>query len=417
MIRSSATFDDEDSYYKNPLTRVCFYIVNSPIFNGFILLVIVANTVVLSMDKFPEYDEKVQNIFSVMNLTFTIIFTVEVVIKIIGIGTRGFIADKFNIFDATIVLVSLVELAAAGNPKEREEGVEHEESGGGGAFSALRAFRLFRVFKLFKAGDLRTLLDGIAFTVLAVGDYCILLALFIYVFALLGMSSFAGKVRFNEDGELDIENGESPRANFDRVGWASLTVFYVMIGENWNSIMYNHIRGTSKFQCLYFIILVTLGNIVMLNLFLAILLGNFDRARSFGEKKKIFDAFDALAKMGYKLSISIAYLFDDQDLASYIENKILADTKVEDDDLGEKDQDPDKTGPKSNELYGDHTEQEMRQLFSAMTSGRINDILANKKQLEDEPWENVELDDIPDHQKEKTVEILSYIKRQKIIQS
>ena len=52
-----------------------------------------------------------------------------------------------------------------------------------------------------------------------------------------------------------------------------------------------------------------------------------------------------------------------------------------------------------------------------MTSGRINDILANKKQLEDEPWENVELDDIPDHQKEKTVEILSYIKRQKIIQS
>ena len=245
-------------------------------------------------------------------MTFTIIFTVEVVIKIIGVGARGFVADKFNIFDATIVLVSLIELAAdSGGSEEQEAADQTEESGGGGAFSALRAFRLFRVFKLFKAGDLRTLLDGIAFTVLAVGDYCILLALFIYVFALLGMSSFAGKARFNEDGELDLENGESPRANFDRVGWASLTVFYVMIGENWNSIMYNHIRGTSKFQCLYFIILVTLGNIVMLNLFLAILLGNFDRARNFGEKKKIFDAFDALAKMGYKLSISIAYLFDD----------------------------------------------------------------------------------------------------------
>lgn len=59
MTRSSATFDDEDSYYKNPLTRVCFYIVNSPIFNGFILVVIVANTIVLSMDKYPEYDESV----------------------------------------------------------------------------------------------------------------------------------------------------------------------------------------------------------------------------------------------------------------------------------------------------------------------------------------------------------------------
>lgn len=76
---------------------------------------------------------------------------------------------------------------------------------------------------------------------------------------------------------------------------------------------------------------MTLGNIVMLNLFLAILLGNFDRARSFGEKKKIFDAFDALAKMGYKLSISIVYLFDDQDLATYIENKILKDSNKVDD--------------------------------------------------------------------------------------
>ena len=50
---------------------------------------------------------------------------------------------------------------------------------------------------------------------------------------------------------------------------------------------------------------------MLLNLFLAILLGNFDRARSFGEKKKIFDAFESLSKMGYKLNIAIAYLFDD----------------------------------------------------------------------------------------------------------
>ena len=45
---------------------------------------------------------------------------------------------------------------------------------------------------------------------------------------------------------------------------------------------------------LFFVILVILGNIIMLNLFLAILLGNFDRARSYGEKKKILEAFDSL---------------------------------------------------------------------------------------------------------------------------
>jgi hypothetical protein len=56
MIKSSATFEETDNYYKNPVTRACFYIVNSPIFNGFILFVIVANTVVLSMDKFPDHN-------------------------------------------------------------------------------------------------------------------------------------------------------------------------------------------------------------------------------------------------------------------------------------------------------------------------------------------------------------------------
>jgi hypothetical protein len=185
-----------------------------------------------------------------------------------------------------------------------------DSSEGGGAFSALRAFRLFRIFKIFRAGDLRTLLDSIAFTVLTIKDYTILLCLFIYVFALLGMSFFAGKVKFDEDGAYDLE-GEPPRINFDNLKWSALTVFEIMIGENWNGVMYDHMRTVGAASCIYFISLVILGSIIMLNLFLAILLGNFDRARAFGEKKKIFDAFDQLTKMGYKLNIAIAYAFDD----------------------------------------------------------------------------------------------------------
>jgi hypothetical protein len=36
------------------------------------------------------------------------------------------------------------------------------------------------------------------------------------------------------------------------------------------------------------------GNIIMLNLFLAILLGNFEKARSFGQKKMVFEAIKEL---------------------------------------------------------------------------------------------------------------------------
>ena len=150
-------------------------------------------------------------------------------------------------------------------------------------FSSMRAFRLFKIFRLFKVGDLRILLDSITFTVTTIGDYVLLLILFIYVFSLLGMSFFAGRLKFNEDNDVpDLVNGKSPRANFDGMGWTIITIFQVLMGEGWNDIMYSCMRGVGYMSCSYFIFLVIAGNIIMLNLFLAILLGNFDKARNFG---------------------------------------------------------------------------------------------------------------------------------------
>lgn len=115
--------------------------------------------------------------------------------------------------------------------------------------------------------------------------------MFIYVFALLGMSFFAGNIKFDKDDNVDLVNGTPPRENFDSIEWSVITIFEVMMGEGWNDLMYQVIRSFHPVGALYFIFLVMLGNIIMLNLFLAILLGNFDKARSFGQKKKVFEAF------------------------------------------------------------------------------------------------------------------------------
>lgn len=72
-------------------------------------------------------------------------------------------------------------------------------SDGPGFVSSFRGFRLLKIFKLFRSGDLKILVDSITFTLSTIGDYVILLSLFIYVFALLGMSFFAGRIKFNAD--------------------------------------------------------------------------------------------------------------------------------------------------------------------------------------------------------------------------
>lgn len=161
-------------------------------------------------------------------------------------------------------------------------------------FLIFRTFRVFRIFKLFKIGDMRMLLDSIIFTLSTIGPYVVFLLFFIYIFALVGMSFFAGKIKFNEEGRVDLENGMSPRENFDTLGHTVLTLFIIIMGAGWSDIMIQTIRCMGSISAIYFILLFIIGGIVLLNLFLAIMLGNFDKAKFFGQKKKVLEAFKEL---------------------------------------------------------------------------------------------------------------------------
>ena len=143
--------------------------------------------------------------------------------------------------------------------------------------SALRAFRLIRLIRLARSNPtLRSLLDSIALTIRAIGNFMVVLAIFIYVFSLLGMEIFAGKFKFDSNGNFDLENGSIPRQNFDSIEWAIITVFQVLVGDKWNEVMYKAYLAVSPGAVIYFLVLVLIGRIVMLNLFLSIILGNFE---------------------------------------------------------------------------------------------------------------------------------------------
>mgnify|MGYP000844134580 CR=1 FL=1 len=151
-------------------------------------------------------------------------------------------------------------------------------------FSILRTFRVFRVFKLFKVGDLRLLLDSIIFTLSSIGSYLMLVSFFIYIFALVGMSSYAGNLKFNENNECDPEGTFVPRENFDTLADSIILIFEVLT-FTWTDTMYQVIRCQGSSSTIYFVFLVILGSIILMNLFLAIMLGNFDKARFYQMKK------------------------------------------------------------------------------------------------------------------------------------
>lgn len=232
----------------------------------------------LSLDKYPIEIDYVL-LLEDLNDVLSYIFFFEMLLKLIGLGFKAYASDSFNVFDCCVVMIWVVEkILHYGNVKFE----------GGGAISALRAVRLLRVFKLARSWvSFRILLGKITETVKDISTFSVLLALFMFIFLLLGMELFAYKIFFNNDDkerivEIDIEYNPieeiaaAPRVNFNDPWYGFITIFIIFIGEDWNSAMYDHVRGTSSWSIIFFVLIFIAGNLILLNLFLAILLKRFE---------------------------------------------------------------------------------------------------------------------------------------------
>lgn len=234
------------------LKTICRAVVDNAFFGPFFTGAIILNTLLLSME-YHGMPRDYARTLEIGNLVLTVLFIIEFLLKITGLGFQTYASDHFNKFDAAVVLISIIELLAAGS----------------GSLSALRAFRILRVLKLIRSWtSLQHFLYTVYLTVLDLGNFSFIIFLAIFIFALLGMQLFGGKM-------CGLDDGEVPRHNFDTLLWALVTVFQVLTGEDWNEVMYDGMAATSNASAFYFVCLLVIGNFLVLNLFIAILLTNF----------------------------------------------------------------------------------------------------------------------------------------------
>jgi len=92
----------------------------------------------------------------------------------------------------------------------------------------------------------------------------------------------------------------APRENFDKISNALITVFIIILGEDWPGVMYNYVRvydvgennsGAAGWAIsIFFILIFMIGNFLLLSLFVAILLQNFeDKDEDVDEEEDVFD--------------------------------------------------------------------------------------------------------------------------------
>ncbi|XP_017271360.1 sodium channel, voltage gated, type VIII, alpha subunit b isoform X1 [Kryptolebias marmoratus] len=239
------------------IKHIVYLIVMDPFVDLAITICIVLNTLFMAMEHYPMTPH-FQDVLATGNLVFTGIFAGEMFAKLIAMDPYYYFQEGWNCFDGFIVTLSLVELGLAD-----VEGL-----------SVLRSFRLLRVFKLAKSWPtLNMLIKIIGNSVGALGNLTLVLAIIVFIFAVVGMQLFGKSYK---DCVCKIaESCDLPRWHMNDFFHSFLIVFRVLCGE-WIETMWDCMEVAGQGMCLIvFMMVMVIGNLVVLNLFLALLLSSF----------------------------------------------------------------------------------------------------------------------------------------------
>nr|XP_049462233.1 sodium channel protein para isoform X38 [Anopheles coluzzii] len=279
------------------------FIVFDPFVELFITLCIVVNTLFMALDH-HDMDPDMEKALKSGNYFFTATFAIEATMKLIAMSPKYYFQEGWNIFDFIIVALSLLELGL--------EGVQ--------GLSVLRSFRLLRVFKLAKSWPTLNLLISImGRTMGALGNLTFVLCIIIFIFAVMGMQLFGKNYVDNVDRFPDHD---LPRWNFTDFMHSFMIVFRVLCGE-WIESMWDCML-VGDVSCIpFFLATVVIGNLVVLNLFLALLLSNFGSSSlsaptADNETNKIAEAFNRISRFSNWIKMNLA------NALKFVKNKLTS---------------------------------------------------------------------------------------------
>lgn len=269
MIATAKT--DFTSYLlpTNKYRRKVYNLINDKYFEVFIMFCIMFNIVTMALTyegSSAQYDTVLENI----NYFFTAVFILECILKFIGLGVRAYWYSGWNRFDLFVVLSSIVDILMS--------------TIGTSLFSflrvgpqlarVLRVMRVSRLLKLVKSlKGIQKLLETLILALPALMNVGALLILVYFIFSVLGVFLFS-----------DITTGEiiDDLNNFSNFNYAMVLLFRCSTGESWWSFMFDTYRA-NPYAPLYWIPFIVICNFIMMNLFILVILDEFEKYSQKGD--------------------------------------------------------------------------------------------------------------------------------------
>jgi voltage-gated sodium channel len=228
-------------------------LVESPIFVGFILAVIIANAVVLGLQTYEEIEQRHGDTLNLLNDIFLAIFVVELALRIGAYGRRplDFFRSGWNVFDFVVIGFAFV-------PGVRESS------------TLLRIARLLRVVRIVRIlPDLRILITGVIRSLPPLGSMLLLTTVMLFIYGMLGWLLFADEI---------------PQ-DWGNVGRAMLSLFVLLTLEDFPRYMERGMK-VHPWSWIYFVTFVLITVFIVINVLIGIVLTSMEEARELERRKR-----------------------------------------------------------------------------------------------------------------------------------
>ena len=238
-------------------TKKAKHVANSKSFELLIDFTVMANIIVLAMAGHNQA-KWIEHTSEVSKYVFVLIYTFEIGVKWAAAGIRPYFRTKLNRLDFVIVATTYLGLFAGDLSQSRE-------------FFAIQLLRVLRIAKLvFRLKYLRDLLELAFSSSKALMSLVTFLMFVITLFGIIGMHLFASSCHGEDD--------TAPPSSFGSFSGSVLALFQIITNDNLGGILYYYMDCYDGYAVVgtYFIVVYIFCNYVIVNLFMAVFIENFE---------------------------------------------------------------------------------------------------------------------------------------------
>lgn len=269
----------------NAIKLLCKKLTEAKWFEWSITAIILINSILIGIETYTTSE-----VIAIIQNVILGIFTFEIVTRFIAADSvKEFFKGGWNDFDLILVLIGYIPETLFANAS---------------MLMALRVLRVFRVLRLLRAAkEIKIMITVLVKSMSALFYNVVLFVIFVYLFAIIGVSVFklpdpntiSGEEKVHYEQLMEVAP-PAPTCSPDPYGSISeamFTLFRALTGEDWTDLRYNLVVASEykliqvgpTFVTAYHVLWFILSAFLLLNLVVGAIVNNYQLAIEESEKK------------------------------------------------------------------------------------------------------------------------------------